>query len=139
MKMGSSMGLIPEGSRRSSEISTFREIGSSTLYDASEGSNRSDLPLQFRRPFGCALLELRQLMQMATEGFEISSTKEHMMPIYVPTNETTFAMLHQDILNNNTKEFEKSPRYVSPNNLQSFCVTFLQSRDACRVYQNLLR
>jgi len=34
------------------------------------------------------------------------------MPIFTPVNEATFSMLHQDIINNNNKEFEKSSRYA---------------------------
>ena len=109
MKMSSSMGSISEGGKRSSEISNYR--GHAEHY-GDEANGRGDLPPQFRRPFGCAVLELAQLKKMATEGVEISSTKEHTMPIYVPTNETTFSMLHQDILNHNVREYEKSPRYA---------------------------
>jgi hypothetical protein len=65
-----------------------------------------------RRPFGCAVLELTQLTRVVTDPAEVSSTKEHTMPIFTPVNEATFSMLHQDIINNNSKEFEKSPRYV---------------------------
>ena len=107
MKMSSNMGSISESGKRTSEISNYR--GHSEHY-GDDANGRSDLPPQFRRPFGCAVLELTQLKKMATEGVEISSTKEHTMPIYVPTNEVTFSMLHQDILNNNTREYEKSPR-----------------------------
>lgn len=107
MKMGSSMGSISESGKRTSEISSYR---GHSEHHGDETNGRSDLPPQFRRPFGCAVLELTQLKKMATEGVEISSTKEHTMSIYVPTNEVTFSMLHQDILNNNTREYEKSPR-----------------------------
>jgi hypothetical protein len=65
-----------------------------------------------RRPFGCAVLELTQLTRVVSDPAEVSSTKEHTMPIFIPVNEATFSMLHQDIINNNSKEFEKSPRYV---------------------------
>lgn len=65
---------------------------------------------QFRRPFGCAVLELAQLRDFAKDHVE--ATKEHTMPIFVPTNEAVYSMLHQDIIGNNVKEFEKSPRYV---------------------------
>ena len=66
----------------------------------------------YRRPFGCAVLELTQLSKMVTDGTEVSSMREHAMPIYVPTNEALFSMLHQDIIANNSKEFDKSSRYV---------------------------
>jgi hypothetical protein len=65
----------------------------------------------YRRPFGCAVLELSQLTHMAQEHMDISATREHSMPIYAPTNETIFSVLHQDIIMGNNKEYEKSPRY----------------------------
>jgi dedicator of cytokinesis protein 3 len=34
------------------------------------------------------------------------------MPIFTPVNEATFSMAHQDIINGNNKEFEKSSRYA---------------------------
>lgn len=131
MKMGSHMGLIVESNRRISETSLRDGSGvptsastSTTILPGSSINtgdpllsgeayvNRGDTPMSFRRPFGCAVLELTQLNAMATEQMEVSSTREHTMPIYVPTSEATFSMLHQDILNNNTREYEKSPRYV---------------------------
>ena len=70
----------------------------------------SDGHPQFRRPFGCAVLELTQLSKMVAEQVEVSALKEYTMPIYIPTSEASFSMIHQNIINNNTKEFEKSPR-----------------------------
>ncbi|EMD32101.1 hypothetical protein CERSUDRAFT_59129 [Gelatoporia subvermispora B] len=113
MKMASTMGSIAEGGRRASEAS-IREtqyMNGGTFDGTLSGDTlRGDTPSQFRRPFGCAILELTQLNAMAAEPTEVSSTREHTMPIYVPTSEATFSMLHQDILNKNTREFEKSPR-----------------------------
>ncbi|OBZ66616.1 Dedicator of cytokinesis protein 3 [Grifola frondosa] len=113
MKMGSYMGSILEGSRRASEASANTYVDSAMSNDTyvhGRGSLGSDSPQHFRRPFGCAVLELTQLRAMAAEQTEVSSTREHTMPIFVPTNETTFSMIHQDILNHNTREYEKSPR-----------------------------
>ncbi|KAI0633627.1 cytoplasmic protein [Trametes polyzona] len=107
LKMGSNMGPISESSKASI-------IGSSSYSSAAFSndpySRHVTSEQQFRRPFGCAVLELTQLSAMAAEQAEVSSTREHTMPIYVPTNETTFAMLHQDLLNHNVREYEKSPR-----------------------------
>lgn len=64
----------------------------------------------YRRPFGCAVLELAQLSKMVAEGSDVSPMREHTMPIYVPVNEALFSMLHQDIIANNSKEYDKSPR-----------------------------
>ncbi|KAI8969583.1 cytoplasmic protein [Trametes punicea] len=109
LKMGSNMGPISESSRTT--IIGSNNYGAGALSNDSYPRNStSDAPQQFRRPFGCAVLELTQLSAMAAEQAEVSSTKEHTMPIYVPTNETTFSMLHQDILNHNVREYEKSPR-----------------------------
>ncbi|KAH9917284.1 cytoplasmic protein [Amylocystis lapponica] len=114
MKMGSSMGSIVEGGRRASEASmrdsTINGNDTSEAYLLNRGNSSGEMPTHFRRPFGCAVLELTQLHTMAAEQSEVSSTREHTMPIYVATNEATFSMLHQDILNHNTKEYEKSPR-----------------------------
>ncbi|KAF8894918.1 cytoplasmic protein [Gymnopilus junonius] len=65
---------------------------------------------QFRRPFGCAVLELTQLSKMVAEQIDVSPLKEYTMPIYVPTNEASFSMIHQNIISHNTREFEKSSR-----------------------------
>ena len=73
----------------------------------SEGSSAGN----FRRPFGCAVLELSQLREFILDHGEAASQKEHTMPIYVSTNESIYSMLHQDIIAGNTKEYEKSPRY----------------------------
>jgi hypothetical protein len=117
----SSSGLA-EG-RRASDAS-FRDVHDGSL-DPSMSSvalntpntaltNRNgihDSSPNFRRPFGCAVLEVSQLGQMVQEQNDISATREHTMPIFVPTDETSFSMLHQDIIHNNTKLFEKSPRF----------------------------
>ena len=112
MKMTNNMGSIQEGNRGSSEQLSLRDRSSGQNWADQVENGRSNLPPQFRRPFGCAVLELSQLKKMEADGIEISSTREHTMPIYIPTNETAFSGLHQDILNGNTREYEKSPRYV---------------------------
>jgi hypothetical protein len=119
-----------ESQRRGSEGS-FREFGSSSnlwnesttsmngvytpttsQYDRSVAFAENTGGGHFRRPFGCAVLELSQLTQFVSEHSEASTTKEYTVPIYVPTNEAVYSMIHQDIIANNVKEFEKSPRYV---------------------------
>ncbi|KAF7726957.1 hypothetical protein EC973_008152 [Apophysomyces ossiformis] len=83
-----------------------------------------------RRPFGCAVLHLGNIVQkldqhvsavtgsVTTPGLfspGASTTapgghtalSEHDMRIYIPTSESTFATLHEDIINNNVKEFAK--------------------------------
>ncbi len=109
-----SSGIPLDGSYRGSQASGWSasplDVASSTnLHNL---SMVSDGGVAFRRPFGCAVLELSQLNRVATDLAEVSSTKEHAMPIFTPVNEATFSMLHQDIINNNFKEFEKSPRYA---------------------------
>lgn len=121
---------IPSDARRGSEASVKGDPNSTSPgwtvtgeispgYNANtpvspRGTFSADAPpAQFRRPFGCAVLELAQLSKMAADESDISSTREHTMPIFVPTNEALFSMLHQDIIANNSKEYEKSPRYTS--------------------------
>ncbi|TDL26056.1 cytoplasmic protein [Rickenella mellea] len=120
MKIGTNIGSSTpaEMPRRGSE-SSVRESGwehvsvSSNNFTGTTSSGRS-APLEgagnFRRPFGCAVLELKQLSQFTAENPDVSSTREHTMPIFTPTNEAVFSMLHQDIIAINSKEFEKSPR-----------------------------
>lgn len=120
LKMGSSMGSgIPENGRRGSETSVridtpgtgWGEGGKQNYGPANgRGGLPSDTPPQFRRPFGCAVLELTQLARMSGEQANVSATREHTMPIYIPTNEASFSMIHQNIITNNVKEFEKSAR-----------------------------
>ena len=74
-----------------------------------DGGNLNDTS-HVRRPFGCAVLELTQLNKMVAEQTDISPLKEFTMPIYVPTNEVSFSMVHQNIINNNMREYEKSSR-----------------------------
>ncbi|KAJ7714176.1 C2 domain in Dock180 and Zizimin proteins-domain-containing protein [Mycena maculata] len=70
----------------------------------------SDSPSQFRRPFGCAVLELTQLARMAAEDADVTPAREHQMPIFIPTNEASFSMIHQNIISKNAKEYEKTSR-----------------------------
>jgi len=114
VKIGSnpSSGIPQDNGHRGSHSSGW----SSSSTESPSGGNFSNLALDgfaaLRRPFGCAVLELTQLTRVFTDPTEVSSTKEHSMPIFTPVNEATFSMLHQDIINNNNKEFEKSPRHV---------------------------
>jgi hypothetical protein len=100
----------------------------------------SDGGTTFRRPFGCAVLELSQLTKVATDPAEVSSTKEHTMPIFTPVNEATFSMLHQDIINGNNKEFEKSPRYAFSIELTASSERQpWQSGNDCYIHQDIPR
>ncbi|KAG0179041.1 hypothetical protein DFQ29_002688 [Apophysomyces sp. BC1021] len=83
-----------------------------------------------RRPFGCAVLHLGNIVQkldqhvsavsgsVTTPGLfspggstaapsSHTALSEHDMRIYIPTSESMFATLHEDIINNNVKEFAK--------------------------------
>ena len=73
-------------------------------------ANATESQAFFRRPFGCAVLELSQLNQLYADQADVSSTKEHTMPIFVPENEAAFSTLHQDIIASKVREFAKSPR-----------------------------
>ncbi|KAF4598371.1 hypothetical protein EYR38_006773 [Pleurotus pulmonarius] len=113
LKIGHSMssGLPSDGGRRASELTMRPESGSGFDFTQNPSpTNEFGNPVQFRRPFGCAVLELTQLGSMLTEDLHITPTREYNMPIFIPTNETTFSMLHEDIMKGNTKEYEKSPR-----------------------------
>ncbi|KAJ7287715.1 C2 domain in Dock180 and Zizimin proteins-domain-containing protein [Mycena rebaudengoi] len=103
-----------EPNRRGSEGGApagWTESSNSPLTPLSpRGNGTSDVPSQFRRPFGCAVLELTQLTRMAAEDADMTPAREHQMPIFMPTNEVLFSNIHQNIINKNGKEYEKTPR-----------------------------
>ncbi|KAJ3713330.1 cytoplasmic protein [Lentinula raphanica] len=116
LKIGASFssGVTAENGRRGSEtrVDPTTSTWSDPYGPVSPSSPRSypSGDHQFRRPFGCAVLELTQLAQMVADDSDVHGPKEEYMPIYVPTDETAFSMLHQNIIDNNTKEFEKFAR-----------------------------
>ncbi|KAJ8077056.1 Deoxycytidine kinase 1 [Marasmius tenuissimus] len=119
LKLGNNMSSgVGDRERKGSEASARFESGTSsyaeTFGPVSPGSPRpltvQDNMVQFRRPFGCAVVELTQLSKMVEEGADVSPSKEYTMPIYVPTNETTFSMLHHNIIEGHLKDYEKSAR-----------------------------
>lgn len=123
LKIGNNMGVTHDKARRGSETSTRDNLSPTTLTSGWNDSstltptitsriNGFGEQAQFRRPFGCAVLELTQLNKMVIDQVDVSPLKEYTMPIFIPTNEMSFSMIHQNIISNNTKEFEKSPRCV---------------------------
>jgi dedicator of cytokinesis protein 3 len=112
-RRGSEILVRPEPSTSYSSTMGWSESQSPTSPVSGRGSMPLDAPAFFRRPFGCAVLELTELSKIAAEQGEVSSTREYTMPIFTPVNEQLFSMLHQDILASNSKEYEKSPRCVS--------------------------
>lgn len=124
LKIGSTLGSgIPEGKRGDVTPTTPYTSETSTSPISPRANFAGESSGQFRRPFGCAVIELKQLSKMASEDSDVSSMREHTMPIYVPTNEALFSMLHQDIIGHNTKEYEKSPRCVILPAFLWFCLT----------------
>jgi hypothetical protein len=88
------------------EAGTFGANGINTPFVTNfEGPSQT-----YRRPFGCAVLELTQLTKWTVDRAEASQAKEHVLPIFVPSREITFSTLHQAIIASDTGEFEKSPR-----------------------------
>ena len=66
-----------------------------------------------RRPFGCAVLELSHLKARSVDELSSESTAvldDKQMPIFVPTAESSFSTLHEDIIASRVKEFEKHAR-----------------------------
>lgn len=105
--------------RRGSELQTWSETGSAHNGSPNTGTSTGTGAIltsgaeggaMYRRPFGCAVLELSQLNKMLTERTDSTAAKEHVLPIFVPVNEVSFSTLHQAIIASNTKEFEKSPK-----------------------------
>ncbi|KAJ7045388.1 C2 domain in Dock180 and Zizimin proteins-domain-containing protein [Mycena alexandri] len=100
-----------ESGRRGSEGFVGRsEPGWDGTPNSPRPAGTNDVPINFRRPFGCAVLELTHLARMAAEEADVTPAREHQMPIFTPTNEATFSMIHQNIISKNVKEYEKSPK-----------------------------
>jgi dedicator of cytokinesis protein 3 len=118
LKIGPDASTGTVGSESVSRSASFSPLGTGSYWaeDASpissSGASRHFGEGQLRRPFGCAILELTDLAKMLAEQSDVSVLREHTLPIYVPTNETSFSMIHQNIVNGVVKEYEKSPRYV---------------------------
>lgn len=118
--------IVRNGSMRSSStdnqktaisdtIDNALNVSTSNVDSVQEGSTgyRSSRMVSshtFRRPFGCAVVELGQNHSFDSETSSSSVLQEHTMPIFVPVNEATFSTLHQDIIASRLREFEKSPR-----------------------------
>ncbi|PWN43738.1 hypothetical protein IE81DRAFT_67371 [Ceraceosorus guamensis] len=125
--------IVRNGAMRITAVDSIRSAQSSGLLPADvlsgdltdAGSIDGDLPpggvpgmrpnrmastRTFRRPFGCAVLELGDHHKFQTDIATSSPMREHVMPIFVPLNEAAFSTLHQDIIASRIREFEKSPR-----------------------------
>jgi dedicator of cytokinesis protein 3 len=115
-KMGSGSGFAESGKRGSDSV--YRTTEPAWDPKLSPGANgtrslpNSDSSGLVRRPFGCAVLELTQLSKMAADQSDSTGLKEYAMPIFVPTNEASFSMIHQSIINGISKEYDKSSRFV---------------------------
>ncbi|KIM29799.1 hypothetical protein M408DRAFT_328621 [Serendipita vermifera MAFF 305830] len=105
---GGFSGSSPAALRRGSELGTVteHEVNGHVI----NGHGHVHEGQTYRRPFGCAVLELTQLSKWAVDRTEATQAKEHTLPIFVPVREVTFSTLHQAIIASDTGEFEKSPR-----------------------------
>ncbi|KAI0063692.1 hypothetical protein BV25DRAFT_405860 [Artomyces pyxidatus] len=118
IKIGSAMSSgVPQDNGRRGSQGSVKDVASPSWTELNMSTSNRNAPIAngdnvaaFRRPFGCAVLELTQLSKLAADQTEVSAMKEHTMPIFVPVNEAIFSMLHQDVIANNTREFEKSSR-----------------------------
>ena len=65
----------------------------------------------FRRPLGCAVLEMTQLSKLINNSGDRAGTgSEFTMPIFVPKDEGAFVTLHEDIIHGRTKDVASSSR-----------------------------
>jgi len=101
----------PVGMSTWSESSSINHLNGAASPMSPRGGNPFSETAYFRRPFGCAVLELSSLGALfAAEKGDASGTKEYTMPIFVPTTEAAFSTLHQDIIASKVRDFTKSPR-----------------------------
>jgi len=64
----------------------------------------------FRRPLGCAAIDVPQLSKLLVEGDKAGLGVEVSMPIYVPKEEDAFATMHEDVIANRLQNLLLSPR-----------------------------
>ncbi|KAF7315306.1 hypothetical protein MIND_00045100 [Mycena indigotica] len=105
--------IVRSGAMKTTELGRQDSHGLRSDGDGPTSPRANDFSSPFRRPFGCAILELTPLARMSTDDSDATPAREFQMPIYVPTNEASFSMMHQNIISKNTKEYEKSPRAES--------------------------
>lgn len=113
-----SKGHLAAPSHARSETASFDSCISTTGVDFGLGTSSGMLTTDrsgrqsYRRPFGCAVLEISQFNKVAADPSEQAATapREHQMPIFVPASESSFATIHEDIIASRIREIEKSPR-----------------------------
>jgi dedicator of cytokinesis protein 3 len=110
------LGNGPSDGRRGSDFGLRSDSSAPTGWSdpsspsSPRGNGMVDVASPFRRPFACAVLELTQLARMIAEDVDVTPAREHQMPIFTPTNEASFSMIHQNIISKNSKEYEKTSR-----------------------------
>lgn len=58
----------------------------------------------YRRPFGCAVLDLSQLLQEASSSSTSEGGTDHVMQMFVPVQEQDFHLLHERIIDSRTNK-----------------------------------
>ena len=104
--------MSPTSSKLSATSDSARASSQSTVANGANFENNMVRSAEsgfqtYRRPFGCAVVEISQLIKA---GQSSSATSELTMPIFIPLSETSFSSLHEQIMASRMREFEKSPR-----------------------------
>nr|XP_019044242.1 hypothetical protein I302_07525 [Kwoniella bestiolae CBS 10118]OCF23172.1 hypothetical protein I302_07525 [Kwoniella bestiolae CBS 10118] len=82
-----------------------------TSYTANGHSSSMEGKPTFRRPMGCAVLHLPPSTRLLADATDKMGTGvEFHVPIYLPKDEATFAILHENIIQNRVKEYVTSSR-----------------------------
>ncbi|WWC91624.1 uncharacterized protein L201_006570 [Kwoniella dendrophila CBS 6074] len=82
-----------------------------TSYTANGNGSWMEGKPTYRRPMGCAVLELPPSTRLLSDsGDKIGTGIEFHVPIYLPKDESSFATLHENIIHNRVKEYVTSPR-----------------------------
>ena len=114
LSASTSHGYLAASSISRSETASFDSSTSQAGVDYGFGPSGGMLSVDrsgrqsYRRPFGCAVLEISQFNKLS--GDATTATQEYQMPIFIPANEAAFSTLHEDIIGSRIKEIDKSPR-----------------------------
>ena len=107
--------LVRLGGMKLSEKDHATSLFHSNKHQSFINNNKATAALNMcRRPFGCAVLNLSSLLNSdvppVVSNTTPASSVEYDMPIYTSLSESSYTTLHEDIIFNNFKEFQKNPR-----------------------------
>lgn len=108
--VGSTPAASPPASVRSSFAGPDSPDPARTAANGQAPHGGKGLMAPFRRPFGCAVVDVTKLMNAPETDGSPTQPKSVSLQVYVPNDEAGFASLHEDIIQGRSEFFSRSPR-----------------------------